>query len=93
MSLNFGSIVKSTSGRDKGYVFAVIDKRDGKLLLSDGRKRRLEKPKLKQIKHVEDLNLTLSEEIKKELLSGEITNKKLYRDIKESLKNKFESFD
>ena len=89
MSIEFGSIVRSVSGRDKGQILAVIGMVDDKLILSDGRKRRIEKPKSKKAKHVEDLSTSLPLEVTEALKRGELTNRMLYREIK----NKFETFD
>lgn len=48
-----GSIVKPLAGRDKGRYMIVLEKReDGYLVLADGKRRTLEKPKLKNPKHL-----------------------------------------
>ncbi len=52
MSPYVGRIVASLCGHDKDRLYLVIGE-DGKyLLLADGKRRRLEKPKRKQIKHI-----------------------------------------
>lgn len=49
-----GQIVKSISGRDKGRYFIVIKIcTDDMVLISDGNLRKIQKPKLKKIKHLE----------------------------------------
>ena len=49
-----GQIVKSISGRDKGRYFIVIKIcPDDMVLISDGTLRKIQKPKLKKIKHLE----------------------------------------
>ncbi|MBQ7896821.1 MAG: KOW domain-containing RNA-binding protein [Clostridia bacterium] len=80
-----GSIVLSRSGRDKGMYFAIIGENDTHLILADGRHRRIENPKHKKPKHVEVLNKALESNLKDLLLKGEVTNKMLWRAIKESL--------
>lgn len=59
--------VKSLAGHDKGTVFCVVGM-DGKLLLlADGRRRKVQKPKRKQLKHLEFISNTAH--------SGPLTNK------------------
>ena len=57
-----GSVVKATAGKEKGRLFAVIGYNDNKLLISDGRTRRLNKPKIKSEKHLEYLDIVLDKE-------------------------------
>lgn len=85
MSLEVGTLVLSVCGRDNGNIFAVIGTSDGVVVLADGRKRRLEKPKNKSVKHVKITDFTLSELTLQKLTEGNLTNKMLYRDIKRIL--------
>ncbi len=50
-----GQLVKSKTGRDKGTYYFICGKSgDGaRLLLADGRKRPMEKPKIKNCRHVQ----------------------------------------
>ncbi len=45
-------IVLSLAGHDGGRLYVVIGEREGRLLLCDGRNRKLENPKCKSPKHV-----------------------------------------
>lgn len=45
-------IVLSQQGRDKGRLLMVLDTDAEYLLLADGRRRRVERPKRKKIRHV-----------------------------------------
>ena len=45
-------VVVSLAGHDRGRLFQVIAAQDGRLLVCDGRNRKLEDPKLKSPKHV-----------------------------------------
>lgn len=54
-----GSIVRPTAGRNQDRFFVVIQTDDNWVLLSDGRKRKLDHPKRKKIKHLEDTGHTL----------------------------------
>ena len=47
-----GTIVQATAGRAKGSVFCVTGTDGEMLLLADGKRRRLAKPKRKKLGHV-----------------------------------------
>ncbi len=47
-----GEIVQSTQGRDKGEYFVVVGVVGNTLVLADGVKRTLDRPKRKNVKHV-----------------------------------------
>lgn len=74
MSLN-GSIAVSLAGRDKGRVFIIVGVLDeNHVLIADGRKRKIEKPKRKKLKHLRAVGIADTEE---EALigNGRLTNK------------------
>ena len=51
-----GWIVRSVAGRDKGDIFCVVGTdQENRLLLADGKRRKLAKPKGKKLGHVECL--------------------------------------
>ena len=52
MSDPTGCIVRATAGREKGNVFCVVGAQEEMLLLADGKRRRLAKPKRKKLGHV-----------------------------------------
>ena len=52
MKDDIGSIVLATAGRDQEALFFVVGMRDGRLLLADGKRRKVGHPKAKQPKHV-----------------------------------------
>ena len=85
MGFKIGTLVVSCTGSDKERILAVIGVSDSHLILADGRKRRLEKPKQKKVKHIRLLNKSLSCETVELLQKGKLTNKLLYRSIKQSL--------
>jgi len=69
--ISLGQIVISTAGRDKGRKFVVLCIIDEKYVyISDGDIRKVEKPKLKKIKHLRKLN-HVAEDIKDKLESCE----------------------
>jgi ribosomal protein L14E/L6E/L27E len=53
MNIVKGSIVKAKSGRDKGGFFVVLDKDESFAVIADGRRRTLQAPKRKNLKHLE----------------------------------------
>jgi len=52
MELGIGNVVRSEAGRDKKKLMVVVGTDSGKLLLCDGKERKLEKPKRKNPLHV-----------------------------------------
>ena len=51
-----GQIVRAAAGRDKGGLFYVVGvDGEGRLLLCDGKRRKLARPKAKKPRHVEPL--------------------------------------
>ena len=57
-----GTVVCSNMGRDKGYFLVVISSDSISALVCDGKERRLEKPKKKNLKHLSSTETVLSEE-------------------------------
>ena len=53
MELRKGQIVKSVKGHDKGDLLMIADFDEKRVLLCDGKQRKLNKPKVKNLKHVE----------------------------------------
>ncbi len=56
-----GSIVCSKAGRDKGYFMVVVSESDSTVLVCDGKERPLERPKHKNVKHIQFTNTVLEE--------------------------------
>ena len=53
MKISESDIVVSVNGRDSGKMFFVIEVDEEYVLLADGKRRRVDKPKRKKIKHVQ----------------------------------------
>jgi ribosomal protein L14E/L6E/L27E len=79
-----GTIVYSVTGRDSGRFFVVTEIVDDKYIkVADGDLRRIDKPKLKQSKHVKSQGVTLPK-ITEKLIEG----KKIFdAELKSALKN------
>ncbi|MCL2507563.1 MAG: KOW domain-containing RNA-binding protein [Oscillospiraceae bacterium] len=57
--LEKGSVVKSLAGRDKGKLLMVTDVSEKGIAVCDGRERPLNRPKLKNPRHIQDTGLRL----------------------------------
>jgi len=84
-NLSLGQIVKSKSGRDKGWVFFIVSIVDeNHVVVADGDYRRIENPKKKKIKHLQPYN-RVSETIANKLKNGlKIENIELQRELEKS---------
>ena len=61
MEFQRGLVVKSKAGHDKGTFLTVLEVKGKSLLLSDGKRRSLLKPKLKKMIHVAPTSYVLTE--------------------------------
>ena len=52
--MNKGAVVVSLCGHDKGKLYVVIGKSEEKLLLCDGKNKKLSHPKIKNKKHLKE---------------------------------------
>ncbi|MBC8585961.1 KOW domain-containing RNA-binding protein [Youxingia wuxianensis] len=59
MPIGIGCVVKATAGRDADGFYVVCGIENGFVLLADGKRRKLEKPKKKNVKHVRKTNMQL----------------------------------
>ncbi|MCP3029587.1 KOW domain-containing RNA-binding protein [Halobacillus sp. A5] len=77
-SPRIGQVVRIVQGREAGQYAVVIDiLEDRLLLLADGEKRKYDRPKKKNLQHVELLDF-VSPEVQNSLLeTGRVTNGKL----------------
>lgn len=79
VELTVGQVVISKSGRDKGRPFFIIKVVDENyVLVADGDLRRLDRPKLKKIKHLSKTS-TLSELIRTKIEGEEKINNAFLR--------------
>ena len=81
MEADKSSLIVSKAGRDKGQLFFVIDTDEQYVYLADGKSRRLEKPKRKKRKHVEQVPRTESR-IAEKIRNGEkVLNSELRKEL------------
>lgn len=79
-----GAVAFSTAGRDKGSPFVIIGSpEEGFLFLADGKKRKIENPKKKKIKHISVTGICFEEIRTKLIKHDKITN----ADLKKALRN------
>ena len=81
MEIDKSSMVVSKAGRDQGQLFYVIDADEQYVYLADGKSRRLEKPKRKKRKHIEQIPRTESR-IAEKIRNGEkVLNSELRKEL------------
>ena len=81
MEVDKSSLVVSKAGRDQGQLFYVVDTDEQYVYLADGKSRRLEKPKRKKRKHVEQVPRTESR-IAEKIRNGEkVLNSELRKEL------------
>ena len=81
MEIDKSSLVVSKAGRDQGQLFYVIDTDEQYVYLADGKSRRLEKPKRKKRKHIEQIPRTESR-IAEKIRNGEkVLNSELRKEF------------
>ena len=81
MEIDRSSLIVSKAGRDKGQLFYVIDTDEQYVYLADGKSRRLEKPKRKKRKHIEQIPRTESR-IAEKIRNGEkVLNSELRKEL------------
>ena len=77
-----GGIVEAQAGREKGKLFVVVgvDQETARLLLADGKGRRLARPKVKKPRHVKYLTGEFPHPVTQKLQRGEtVSNRELRR--------------
>ena len=81
MEVDKSSLIVSKARRDKGQLFYVIDTDEQYVYLADGKSRKLEKPKRKKRKHVEQVPRTESR-IAEKIRNGEkVLNSELRKEL------------
>ncbi len=81
-SFRIGEFAKSKAGHDKGEIFIIVGAEGEYVFLADGKARTVEKPKKKKIKHIQTINCTDDEILKKIDSNIKIINEDVKRAIK-----------
>lgn len=74
MQFKIGMVVKSNAGHDKNRFYVLVDMVDGKGYIADGKRRKLEKPKAKNLIHLSPTKMVYD-------LQELNTNSKLRREL------------
>ena len=77
MELKVGQVVISLAGHDKGELLVIAGFDKNRVLVCDGKQRKLERPKLKNPKHLMETGILLSED-------SIATNRKIRKTINKS---------
>ena len=75
MNIQIGSVVKALAGREKNSFYVAVGIHDGFVFIADGKERKIQKPKRKNIKHISPTNTVFD--------TDGLTNKKLRKLIAE----------
>ena len=79
MDERIGKVAYSKAGRDKGRLFVVINMVNKDfVMLADGDLRKIENPKIKNLKHVNITNL-VAQEVQACLIKGELPDNHIIR--------------
>ena len=62
MELKVGQVVRSLAGHDKGDLMVIAGFENTQVLVCDGKHRKLEKPKCKNPKHLEETEMFLEKD-------------------------------
>ncbi|MCL0067386.1 KOW domain-containing RNA-binding protein [Peptococcaceae bacterium] len=68
-NLQVGQLVYSTAGSDKGQLYVVvgINTKDSRVLLANGKSRKISNPKPKNLKHIKETDI-ISKDIQERIL-------------------------
>lgn len=81
--LRIGQIVRSNSGRDKNSLFVVTKlSENGYVYLVDGKYRKVQNPKLKNTKHLDDMKRVASIQIDEKTKDPNSLNAKIRNELK-----------
>ncbi len=80
-----GSVVKSTYGHDKGELFVVLSVNESNAFIVNGKSRKIEKPKKKNLKHI--YLLLKNTDLKELIVNNKATDAHIIKLLKE-YKNK-----
>ena len=88
MNFRNGDIVLSKAGRDKGKYFVVLDVIDTQYVeIADGDLRKVDNPKKKKCKHLENTGKTSERVCEKLAMGTRVTNPELHRELAEFIKS------
>ncbi|MDR0219800.1 MAG: KOW domain-containing RNA-binding protein [Lachnospiraceae bacterium] len=82
-----GLFAESLAGHDKGQVYVIVGAEGAYAYVADGRLKRIEKPKRKNIKHLQVMKAKCDEGLREKLQNGQaVTNEEIKYSIKRNFK-------
>ena len=81
MDISKSDVVISTAGRDEGKFFYVVNTEENFVFIADGKRRKIENPKRKKLKHVRKVTRTESDVALRIKNGGTVLNSELRRDL------------
>ncbi len=81
MIITVGSVVRAKAGRDKDMFFVVVKTEEGFAYIADGKRRKIEAPKKKNLIHLQATNTVAADSME--------TNRKLRKFLSEYQKENF----
>ena len=83
MPIKIGDYVLSLAGRDKNKVFLVVNIDKQKVFIVDGKTRKVDRPKIKNVKHVKQISTASAKGIAENIKNGQpVGNKRVYKLVK-----------
>lgn len=81
--INTGMFARSMAGHDKGKLYVILSCDDNTVTVSDGRLKKVESPKKKNIKHIKVIKKKHDESLKEKIENGDkAVNEAIKRAIK-----------
>jgi ribosomal protein L14E/L6E/L27E len=78
-----GLFAEALAGHDKGQIYVIVGEEGAFAYVADGRLRRVEKPKRKNIKHLQVIKAKCDEGLRERLANGQpVTNEEIKFSIK-----------
>lgn len=80
MPIKVGDFVVSLTGRDKNKCFLVVNIDKNKVFIVDGKARKVDRPKVKNVKHVKQISTANAQSVAENIKNGQpVGNKRVYK--------------
>ena len=80
MPIKVGDFVVSLTGRDKNKCFLVVNIDKDKVFIVDGKARKVDRPKVKNVKHVKQISTANAQSVAENIKNGQpVGNKRVYK--------------
>lgn len=81
--VRIGQLVSSIQGRDSGMFYLVVQiENESRVRVADGEGRKVEKPKIKNIKHLKFYNIVAGHIFEKAQLGKRVTSEDVRKELK-----------